>query len=76
MTNLVIMFDHPETYRSYVQTKGRARVRDSDYIVFVAQENVLKFSKQTANYQEISNELQRVILGLLYYFYDNNIKYF
>lgn len=60
MTNLVIMFDHPETYRSYVQSKGRARVRDSDYMVLVHQDLVAKFKIQIDNYKKIDSELQKV----------------
>lgn len=31
MCNLVVMYDKPDTYRSYVQARGRARVNDSNY---------------------------------------------
>lgn len=54
------MFDHPETYRSYVQSKGRARVRDSDYMVLVHQDLVAKFKIQIDNYKKIDSELQKV----------------
>ena len=33
--NLVCRFDFPMTLRSYVQSKGRARAKDSNYIVLV-----------------------------------------
>lgn len=33
--NLVIRFDPPENYRAYVQSKGRARVNDSLYVLMV-----------------------------------------
>ena len=31
MCNLVVVYDKPYTYRSYVQARGRARVNNSDY---------------------------------------------
>ena len=33
--NLVIKFDFPETFRSYVQSKGRARAKPSQYLLMV-----------------------------------------
>lgn len=33
--NLVVKFDVPKTYRSYVQSKGRARHQSSKYIMMV-----------------------------------------
>lgn len=35
MCNLVICFDAPNSYRSYVQSKGRARMANSTYAVLV-----------------------------------------
>lgn len=31
--NIVIMFDGVQTFRSYVQSRGRARMRGSEYII-------------------------------------------
>ena len=36
--NLVCRFDFPMTFRSYVQSKGRARAKDSNYIILVDEE--------------------------------------
>ena len=36
--NLVCRFDFPMTLRSYVQSKGRARAKDSNYIILVDEE--------------------------------------
>ena len=36
--NLVCRFDFPTTFRSYVQSKGRARAKDSNYIILVDEE--------------------------------------
>lgn len=33
--NLVVSLDRPQTFRSYVQSKGRARMQSSDYVMFV-----------------------------------------
>ena len=32
--NLVIRFDKPKTFRPYVQSRGRARAKESNYILF------------------------------------------
>merc|ERR1712126_653751 len=36
--NLVIKFDFPSTFRSYVQSKGRARAKPSEYILIVSKD--------------------------------------
>jgi len=36
--NLVCRFDFPENFRSYVQSKGRARAKDSRYYILVDEE--------------------------------------
>lgn len=46
--NLVCRFDFPMTFRSYVQSKGRARAKDSNYIILVDEEE----------YEEKKGELQ------------------
>ena len=33
--NVVCRFDFPKTFRSYVQSKGRARAKDSSYYIFL-----------------------------------------
>jgi endoribonuclease Dicer len=33
--NLVVKFDVPKNYRSYIQSKGRARHRSSNYYIMV-----------------------------------------
>nr|AVK59458.1 Dicer-2-PA [Nezara viridula] len=43
--NFVIKFDYPKTTRSYIQSKGRARHKDSKYIVFAPNENSDSFHK-------------------------------
>ena len=46
--NLVIKFDFPQSFRSYIQSKGRARKKDSKYILMVEDGNKTKL----AEYQE------------------------
>ncbi|XP_073247902.1 endoribonuclease Dicer-like isoform X3 [Porites lutea] len=48
--NLVCRFDFPMTFRSYVQSKGRARAKDSNYIILVDEEE----------YEEKQGELERM----------------
>lgn len=40
--NLVCRFDFPKTFRSYVQSKGRARARDSCYCLLVDSEEKME----------------------------------
>jgi endoribonuclease Dicer len=46
--NLVIKFDFPTTFRSYIQSKGRARKEGSDYLLLVEEGDVAK----EASYRE------------------------
>ena len=46
--NLVIKFDFPTTYRSYIQSKGRARAAGSSYILLLEQGD----SKKEQSYNE------------------------
>lgn len=62
MCNLVIMFDHPTTFRCYVQSKGRARVRDSKYIVLVKNDETEKFISKRDEYNELDLELKKILL--------------
>jgi endoribonuclease Dicer len=59
MCNLVIMYDRPETYRSYVQARGRARITDSDYIVMVEQDKVLDFQKKVLLWRAVDSEIKK-----------------
>lgn len=58
--NLVIMYDRPETYRSYVQSKGRARSADSNYTILLENGDVSNFQKSYNKYQSIDKILQKV----------------
>ena len=51
--NLVIKFDFPMTFRSYVQSKGRARAKPSKYILMVSQTESGKFVKKYNDYRRL-----------------------
>nr|CAD7399754.1 unnamed protein product [Timema cristinae] len=57
--NLVIRFDLPTGYRSYAQSKGRARAADSHYILVMEERNRETFLRQLAEYREIEKMLVR-----------------
>lgn len=61
MCNLVIMFDHPNTFRCYIQSKGRARVQNSKYIVFIKDKDAASFSSKRDTYDAIDGELKRIL---------------
>lgn len=62
MCNLVIMFSAPTTFRCYLQTMGRARVRNSDYIFILRDENVDDYKEKLVNYNEIDVKLKRILI--------------
>lgn len=62
MCNLVIMFDHPTTFRAYVQSKGRARVRDSSYIVMVENAQAESFLRKRDKYSELDLKMKKILL--------------
>lgn len=67
MCNLVIHFDAPNTFREYVQSRGRARVLDeSNYIVFVEESNKEKFQGKVRNWRSVNNKLQANLIGKSY----------
>jgi hypothetical protein len=39
MCNFVVKFDSPKTFASYVQSKGRARMKNSTYLIMVTKKN-------------------------------------
>ena len=45
--NLVIKFDFPKSYRSYIQSKGRARKADSQYVLMVEEGDATKLTSYT-----------------------------
>ncbi|XP_058457103.1 endoribonuclease Dcr-2 [Malaya genurostris] len=63
MCNMVIKFDRPETFASYEQSKGRARMRDSQYVVMLDMESRQKFLNQYKLYKDIEHELENCLVG-------------
>lgn len=58
--NNVVMYNYPETYRSYVQSKGRARFETSKYIVMIPEAKVNKFNGNYQTYHHIDRQLKEV----------------
>ncbi|XP_046985158.1 endoribonuclease Dcr-1-like [Schistocerca americana] len=57
--NLVIRFDVPSMYRSYVQSKGRARAQDAYYLLMIEESRTEDFVENLAQYFEIEQMLLR-----------------
>ncbi|ESP02872.1 hypothetical protein LOTGIDRAFT_111015 [Lottia gigantea] len=55
--NLVVRFDPPRDYKSYTLSKGRARARDSDYVILLNEENEKLFSEDLKLFKEIEEIL-------------------
>lgn len=51
--NLVVRFDLPTEYRSYVQSKGRARAPVSNYIMLADSERTKTFEEDLNTYKAI-----------------------
>jgi endoribonuclease Dicer len=51
--NLVIHFNVPHSYRSYVQSKGRARAQDAYYVLMIEEDRTEHFVNELAQYFEI-----------------------
>lgn len=61
--SFVCKFDPPNNYRSYVQSKGRGRHKDSRYIIFINESEVDKFVDQYNSYQEMELFLNQFLVG-------------
>lgn len=60
--NLVIMFDYPLTFRAYIQSKGRARSKTSDYIVLVPSTKAVSFLSNRNKYDRIDRDLKKILI--------------
>lgn len=58
--NLVIYFDKPTNYRSYVQSKGRARDRFSKYYILIEEDEADGFSTKIQNFRKMELFLRQV----------------
>ncbi|KAG8449111.1 hypothetical protein GDO86_015967 [Hymenochirus boettgeri] len=56
--NLVVRFDLPTEYRSYVQSKGRARAPISNYIMLADTDKIIGFEEDLKTYKAIEKILR------------------
>ncbi|KAB0798298.1 hypothetical protein PPYR_09291 [Photinus pyralis] len=61
--NLVIRFDIPTSFHSYVQSKARARAADAHYLIIVTEHERTQFVTQLAEYLEVEKTLLRRCYG-------------
>lgn len=60
--NLVIRFDLPQTFHSYIHSKARARAADAHFILFAVENDLLPFVDKLAQY----NEVEKILLKRCY----------
>ncbi|KAJ8969648.1 hypothetical protein NQ314_001650 [Rhamnusium bicolor] len=60
---LVIKFDKPEDYRSYIQSKGRARHKDSIYYIIVDEPDAITFHEKYQEFQLVEQILNNYLIG-------------
>lgn len=60
MCNLVMCVDSPQSFRSYVQSKGRARMSTSNYVIMTSMGDYNKLIGNLAEYQRIDGVLKEV----------------
>lgn len=65
MCNLVLCYDTPNSFRSYVQTKGRARKATSLYTMMVATSEQNKLISKLAEYREVDAILKKVCMTFI-----------
>ncbi len=58
--NLVVRYDFPQTFQSYVQSKGRARSKNSQYLLLVDKKECNNCRKKLAEYTRNEKELQSI----------------
>lgn len=58
--NLVIRYDVPQTFRAYVQSKGRARMKDSIYAILTPANEFEKVRASKAEWNTVSKILEKV----------------
>ncbi len=51
--NVVIRFDRPKDYRSFVQSKGRARKENSSYFALVEERDSPAFTQDLRDFEQI-----------------------
>ncbi|KAG4075988.1 hypothetical protein HA402_003814 [Bradysia odoriphaga] len=63
MCNLVISYDVPKEFRSYVQSKGRARMRQSNYIIMCPEEKYTGLLVKLKEWNEVDARLKTYLIG-------------
>ncbi|XP_035891817.1 endoribonuclease Dicer [Anopheles stephensi] len=63
MCNMVIMFDEPKSYAAFMQSKGRARMKTSTYLLMTAIENQTEFLGRVRTYRAIEARLKEELIG-------------
>ncbi len=58
--NLVVRYDFPQTFQSYVQSKGRARSKNSQYIMLIDKKQRDNCREKLAEYMRNEKELQSI----------------
>ncbi|XP_004529883.1 endoribonuclease dcr-1 [Ceratitis capitata] len=61
--NYVFAYDPLKTFNSYVQTKGRARSNESQYVIFTPEIDKNKVILQIKKYQEAHKMIQEFLIG-------------
>nr|XP_027197670.1 endoribonuclease dcr-1-like [Dermatophagoides pteronyssinus] len=62
--NVVIRYDEPQTYRSYSQSRGRARDKNSVYFIFTPNEMRTKMKENFAEFYKIDKATQKLANNL------------
>ncbi|KAK9882155.1 hypothetical protein WA026_019672 [Henosepilachna vigintioctopunctata] len=60
---LVCKFDLPNDYRSYIQSKGRARHKESQYYIMIPEDQRYKFENHYTQFQLIEHTLNDFLIG-------------
>lgn len=66
--NIVITYDVPQTFRSYIQTKGRARMETSNYVLMTPVADQQKVISKIDDYRRVDIALKNVSFFFIYYF--------
>lgn len=61
--NTVIRYDKAETFSAYVQTKGRARMKDSKYIMMICQDDRSKYLAKVECFRLVEKKLKESLVG-------------
>ncbi|KAF2900394.1 hypothetical protein ILUMI_05788 [Ignelater luminosus] len=60
---LVVKFDKPDDYRAYIQSKGRARHKNSFYYLMIDSSEAEKFQRRYTVFQAVENLLNDYLVG-------------